>query len=304
MVKILNFGSLNIDYTYDVDRFVQAGETLSSTQMQVSVGGKGLNQSIAASLSGADTYHAGAVGQSEDSHLLLEALENAGVDTRWISSAPCPTGHAIIQRDPGGQNCILLYGGANQRVTSAQARQVLTQFSSGDWIILQNEISAVGTLMELAHQKGLRIAFNPSPMDEKILTYPLHLVDLLILNEIEAATLCKVSSTDGQHLLRLLADRFPTSQVVLTLGGQGAWYRSSREAIFQPAFSVPVKDTTAAGDTFTGYLLGGLIQQLSPAEAMRHAAAAAALAVTKKGAAPSIPDRTQVLEFLSQHPQP
>ena len=292
MVKILNFGSLNIDYTYDVDRFVQAGETLSSTQMQVSVGGKGLNQSIAASLSGADTYHAGAVGQSEDSHLLLEALENAGVDTRWISSAPCPTGHAIMQRDPGGQNCILLYGGANQRVTSAH------------WIILQNEISAVGTLMELAHQKGLRIAFNPSPMDEKILTYPLHLVDLLILNEIEAATLCKVSSTDGQHLLRLLADRFPTSQVVLTLGSQGAWYRSSREAIFQPAFSVPVKDTTAAGDTFTGYLLGGLIQQLSPAEAMRQAAAAAALAVTKKGAAPSIPDRTQVLEFLSQQPQP
>ena len=300
MVKILNFGSLNLDYTYDVPHFVTAGETLSSVQMRASAGGKGLNQSIAASRSGAEIYHAGAVGQT-DGGMLLEVLRGAGVDTRWIARVPEATGHAIIQRDPAGQNCILLFSGANQTITPEQARGVLGQFAPGDWLMLQNEISAVEQLMELAHSMWIRIAFNPSPMTEAVRTYPLHLADLLIFNEIEAAGICGVEACAGEQLLSLLGQRFPQSQVVLTLGGAGAWYHCGETTVFQPAFSVPVTDTTGAGDTFTGYLLGGLIQKLSPAEAMRQAAAAAALAVTRRGAAGSIPEREEVQRFLQQH---
>ena len=167
--------------------------------------------------------------------------------------------------------------------------------------MLQNEISAVEQLMELAHSMGIRIAFNPSPMTEAVRTYPLHLADLLIFNEIEAAGICGVEACAGEQLLSLLGQRFPQSQVVLTLGGAGAWYLRGETTVFQPAFSVPVTDTTGAGDTFTGYLLGGLIQKLSPAEAMRQAAAAAALAVTRRGAAGSIPEREEVQRFLQQH---
>lgn len=153
--------------------------------------------------------------------MLLEVLRGAGVDTRWIARVPEATGHAIIQRDPAGQNCILLFSGANQTITPEQARGVLGQFAPGDWLMLQNEISAVEQLMELAHSMGIRIAFNPSPMTEAVRTYPLHLADLLIFNEIEAAGICGVEACAGEQLLSLLGQRFPQSQVVLTLGGAG-----------------------------------------------------------------------------------
>lgn len=301
MVKILNFGSLNMDYTYDVEHFVRPEETIASFQMQLSAGGKGLNQSVAVSRSGAETYHAGAVGQHSDNRLLFEVLENAGVNTKWITSVSEPTGHAIIQRDASGQNCILLFGGANKSIAPGIARQVMAHFSAGDWIILQNEISSVDTLMEIARERGMHIAFNPAPMTEQVLSYPLHLVDLMILNEIEGAALCGTTDTDGRNLLHLLKKKVPACQIVLTLGKNGAWYQGADEPIFQPAFSVSTVDTTGAGDTFAGYFLGALICGMTPSQAMRQAAAAAALAVTKKGAALAVPDLDSVRQFLEQH---
>ena len=120
--KVLVFGSLNIDYVYQVDHFVQAGETISSRSMQTFCGGKGLNQSIAFGKSGVDIWHAGAVGKG-DSRMLLDALERAGVHTELIRKKDCSSGHAIIQNTPDGENCIMLYGGANQEITREEARQ-------------------------------------------------------------------------------------------------------------------------------------------------------------------------------------
>jgi len=151
-MKILNFGSLNIDYTYQVEHFVRAGETLSSDSLQIFSGGKGLNQSIALSRAGADVWHAGAVGK-EDGEFLLRQLEEAGVHTEFIAHTEGKTGHAIIQKDPTGQNCILLYGGANQEITRQMADRVLESFEEGDFLILQNEISEIGYIMEKAHEK-------------------------------------------------------------------------------------------------------------------------------------------------------
>ena len=163
-MKVLCFGSLNIDYTYKVDHFVGKGETLSSESLQVFSGGKGLNQSIALAKAGARVYHAGAVG--EDGRFLLEELEKAGVDVSCVAvRADVRTGNAIIQNDREGDNCILLYGGANQAVKKEQVDEVLTHFDVGDFLVLQNEISELPYIMEQAHEKGMKIILNPSPMD-------------------------------------------------------------------------------------------------------------------------------------------
>lgn len=299
-MKILNFGSLNIDYTYDVDHFVQSGETISSLMMQTFTGGKGLNQSVAASRSGAEVWHAGAIGKN-DGGFLLDLMQNAGVHTEYISRVEGPTGHAVIQREPSGQNCILLYGGANQMVTEEQVRNVVEHFAPGDWLILQNETSCVGEIMTQAHRKGLRIVWNPSPMNEKIAEYPIEYVDLLILNEMEATGICPDSVGNPKMQLDALQKKFPECTLVLTLGKKGAWYLDREKRFFQPSFQVPTVDTTGAGDTFTGFLLGALVRGDSPESAMREATAAAAIAVSRPGAAPSIPLRSDVLKFLQEN---
>ncbi len=296
-MKILNFGSLNIDYTYQVDHFVRAGETLSSEALHTYSGGKGLNQSIALSRAGAAVWHAGAVGDG-DGEFLIRQLSEAGVHTELICHTEGKTGHAIIQKDPSGQNCILLYGGANQRITRAMADEVLVGFEAGDFLVLQNEISEIGYIMEKAHEKGMRIVLNPSPMDEKIFTYPLEFVDYFLLNEIEAADLCGLSGeNDAEQLMNGLTERFPSAKIVLTLGGDGSIYRDGERQIVQGIYQVPVVDTTAAGDTFTGYLIAGLQLGENPEMAMDHAARAAAIAVSRPGAAPSVPTRKEMEAF-------
>lgn len=253
-MKVLNFGSLNIDYTYQVDHFVRAGETMSSESLQVFSGGKGLNQSIALSKAGADVWHAGAVGAG-DGDFLIEQMKKAGVHTELIEHLDGQTGHAIIQKDPAGQNCILLYGGANQRITKEMVDRVLTQFEADDFLILQNEISEIGYIMEKAHEKGMKIVLNPSPMNAKILSYPLEYVDYFLLNEVEASDICGIEATkDPQALMNGLVKRFPEAKIVLTLGGDGSVYRDGDTVLRQGIYKVPVVDTTAAGDTFTGYL--------------------------------------------------
>lgn len=291
-MKVLNYGSLNIDNVYSVEHFVRGGETLSSSKMEIFSGGKGLNQSIALSKSGVEVWHAGAVGES-DGEFLLRQLEEAGVNVSLVAHTAGKTGHAIIQRDMEGQNCILLYGGANQEITKEQVDQAMSYFEEGDFLVLQNEINEIGYIMEKAHEKGMKIVLNPSPMDEKIGTYPLEYVDYFLLNEIEAGDICKENGS-GEELIRKLSQKFPGAKIVLTLGGDGSMYKDGDEILTQPIYKVPVVDTTAAGDTFTGFFIGGLMRGESPKEALDHAAKAAAIAVSRAGAAPSIPDRSEL----------
>ncbi len=294
-MKILNYGSLNIDYTYSVDHFVRGGETMSSEEMHVFSGGKGLNQSIALSKSGAEVWHAGAIGTG-DGDFLIRQLKEAGVNTEYISVLDGKTGHAIIQKAKDGGNCILLFGGANQQITREMVDGVMDHFEKGDYLVLQNEISEIGYIMERAREKGMVLVFNPSPMDDKISTYPLEYVDYFLLNEIEAGDICGEQGS-GEELLQKLSDKFPASKIVLTLGGDGSLYRDGQRILTQGIYKVPVADTTAAGDTFTGFLIGGLVQGLDAREALDLAAKAAAIAVSRPGAAPSIPSREEVEAF-------
>ena len=297
-MKILNFGSLNIDFVYSLDHFVRKGETISSRELNIFSGGKGLNQSVALGRAGACVYHAGAVGPDGD--FLLELMNGAGVDTKFVKRLEdVRTGNAIIQKDKSGDNCIILYGGANQAITKAQIDETIAAFDAGDFLVMQNEINEMPYIMERAYAQGMKLVLNPSPMDEKILKMPLQYVSYFVLNEIEAGQILGLSGEessqmDGAKLAEELCSKFPQAKIVLTLGGEGSVYYGDGELLRQPAFKVQAVDTTAAGDTFTGYFIAGLIEKLPVKEAMELAAKAAAITVSRAGAAPSIPVRDEV----------
>ena len=291
--KVLNFGSLNLDYVYQVDHFVRAGETISSNDRECFLGGKGLNQSIALARAGALVYHAGAVGQ--DGELLLNVLKENNIDTTFVKEVDGPSGHAIIQVTPDGQNCIFLFSGANRKITDAQIDEVIEDFSEGDYLILQNEINDINIIMQKAKAKGMHIVLNPSPMDEKILAAPLELVDIFILNEVEAKALCQMS--EPSEIMKSFGEKFPNADVVLTLGKRGVWYQdaNSHELLTNGVYEGEVIDTTAAGDTFTGFFISCISAGKSVKEALELASKAATLAVSRKGAEASIPTMSEVI---------
>lgn len=296
-MKVLCFGSLNIDYTYKLDHFVKQGETISSDDLIVCSGGKGLNQSIALSKSGAETYHAGAIG--EDGRFLLKQLEEAGVNTECVTVLQdIRSGNALIQNDKNGDNCIILYGGANQATTKEQIDKVLQRFGKDDFIVLQNEINRMKYIIECAHEKGMKIVLNPSPMNEKILRLPLEYINYFMVNEVEALQILEIDEkVEITELVESLRKKFPNAAVVLTMGEKGSVYIDANETVEQIAYKVDAVDTTAAGDTFTGFFIGGLMRGLTVKEAMNEAAKASAIAVSRQGAAPSIPTREELKGF-------
>lgn len=295
-MKILNFGSLNIDNVYQVDHFVRKGETISSKSLTLFSGGKGLNQSVALGRAGAKVWHAGSIG--EDGLFLLETLQAAGVNVSCVRVLEeGKTGNAIIQNDAEGDNCILLYGGANQGITREQIDETLSHFSAEDFLVLQNEVNELPYLVQKAHEKGMRIVLNPSPMDEKVFEINLSFVDLFLLNELEAAELTRGTGTEPAKMLARLQRKFPSACFVLTLGPQGAYYADAKQTIWQEIYPAKVVDTTAAGDTFTGYFLAAILEGKSVKASLDLAAKAAAIAVSRPGAAPSIPKLDEVLKM-------
>jgi ribokinase len=294
MMKILNFGSLNIDYVYHVDHFVRPGETILSNNLEVFCGGKGLNQSIAISRAGVSVFHAGNIGK--DGEILKDCLEKSGVDITFLRKSDKLSGHAIIQVDKSGQNCIILHSGANYDTNEDFIDEVLCNFEKGDIVLLQNEINNIQYIMKKAYQKGLKIAFNPSPINKDIVNYPLQYVDWFILNEIEGNELS--SKIVEEDIADKLLDKYPSCAVVLTLGKKGVCYKDNKQIVSHGIYDVKVEDTTAAGDTFTGYFLAGIIKELEVNEILRQASIASSISVSRMGASESIPVLDDVLNFL------
>lgn len=293
-MKILNFGSCNIDYVYSVDHIVVPGETTASSALELFCGGKGLNQSIALARAGVAVYHAGCIGS--DGKMLLDILRENRVDTTNIRVVSGQSGHAIIQVNKAGENSILLYGGANRQVTAEFIDEVLAQFSPGDFLLLQNEISNLGYLIEKAYSLGMKIVFNPAPFEQYLNDIDCSMLYCLILNEVEAQGF--TGKAEPREALAYFSQRYPELKVVLTLGKQGCIYADRAKILHHPAFQVEAVDTTAAGDTFIGYFLAALARNVSCEAALRRANAAAALTVSRKGAAPSIPFEEEVRQML------
>lgn len=290
-MKVLNFGSVNIDYVYQMEHFIRPGETDSCKTLTTGCGGKGLNQSIALAKAGAEVFHAGLYGK--EGQFLLDRMRQSGVDTGLMRLGEGPNGHAIIQVEDGGQNCIILYGGTNRQITNAYVDDVLAQFGPDDVLVLQNEINNIPYIMQKAHEKRLRIAFNAAPYGPEVLDYPLETLTWLIVNEVEGAGLS--GKTDYADIADALATKYAGVNVMLTMGKEGCLYRGQDETLRMGACRVDAVDTTAAGDTFIGFFIGGILRGLPMEQTLRQATVASAIAVTKPGAADSVPTLEEVL---------
>lgn len=295
-MKLLDFGSLNIDHTYQLPHLVRPGETLASDSYHKSEGGKGFNQAVALAKAGQEVYLAGAIGQ--DGLFLRDYLQELGVHTEHLCVLDAPTGHAMIQLDTEGQNCIILFGGTNGMITEAMIDEVLADFGTGDYLLLQNEISHVDSIICAAHAKGMHIILNPSPMSPELLTWPLELVEWFILNEIEGADI--TGKTQPEEMLDELLRRYPACHVVLTLGERGSVYADATQRIAQSIVPAHTVDTTAAGDTFTGYFIHALLQGEAIQQALKTAACASAITVSRPGAGRSIPAAEEVQAAMKE----
>ncbi|MGI9570564.1 MAG: ribokinase [Desulfobulbia bacterium] len=284
-MKIINFGSLNIDRVYQVERLVRPGETITSRHYQEFAGGKGLNQSIALARGGVEVSHAGKIGT--DGSFLVEFLAESGVDVSLVFTGHGQTGHAIIQVDVNGENSIVLFAGENRTLTIEEVGSVIDRAEIGDYLLLQNEINFIEEIIKLGSAKGLNIVFNPAPITPDVLTLPLDQIKWLIVNEVEGKAIA--GKSEPSQIMDEIVERYPTLSLVLTLGGRGVHYGDSQSRYFVPAEEVEPIDTTAAGDTFIGYFIAEIVRGSPVVESLITANKAASLCVTRPGAADSIP---------------
>jgi len=291
-MRILNFGSLNLDYVYHLDHIAKPGETIHAESFQTFAGGKGLNQSIALVRAGVSVSHAGCIGP--DGKMLVELCHENGIDAQYIRMSSQQTGHAIIQVDANGQNCIVLFGGANRTITKAFVDEVLKDFSAGDMILLQNEINLLDYIIDQAYAKQIRIAMNPSPFDDNLRSCDLSKVSIFLLNEVEGNQF--TTEREPLKIMAKMAQVYPEALVVLTLGENGVLCRRGDMVYSHGIYRVDTIDTTAAGDTFTGFFLASILVDPYVENALALASKASALAVSKKGASDSIPCLKEVLE--------
>lgn len=293
-MRILNFGSCNIDYVYSLDHIVNVGETETTHKFEVFPGGKGLNQSIAAAKAGAKIYHAGCVGY--DGEMLTDILQNNGVDITYLKTVDAKNGHAIIQVSSKGENSIFLYPGSNEMMSKEHIDSVLENFQQGDLLILQNEINNVDYIVEKAYKTGMCIILNPSPFNEKILKINFDMLSYLVINEVELIGVSGYS--DPKEGLSYLKNRYPTLKIILTLGENGSVLFDGTQEIWQPSYKVNVVDTTSAGDTFLGYFVAELSKGTEYSQILKIASAASAITVSREGAAPSIPNMNELVSLI------
>ncbi|MEE0898636.1 MAG: PfkB family carbohydrate kinase [Acutalibacteraceae bacterium] len=293
-MKILNFGSCNIDYVYSLEHIVNVGETETTHKLEVFPGGKGLNQSIAVAKAGAKICHAGCVGY--DGEMLTDILSENGVDITYLKTVDSKNGHAVIQVSSKGENSIFLYPGSNEMITKDHIDAVLENFRTGDFLILQNEINDVDYIVEKAYKKGMCIILNPSPFNEKIRKINLSMLSYLVINEVELVGISGCSELEEG--LATLKNRFPTLKIILTLGENGSVLYDGSKEIWQPSYKVNVVDTTSAGDTFLGYFVAELSKGKEYSQILKTASAASAITVSRKGAAPSIPNKDEVMSLF------
>lgn len=295
-MRILNFGSANLDYVYRVPHFAAPGETLAVKEQSINPGGKGLNQSIALARAGATVCHAGCIGNGGE--MLASLLKENNVDTSFLRHVDTIQGNAVIAVNDAGENSILLFGGSNQAVTKEQIDETLSSFNTGDYLVLQNEISCLDYLIAQAARKGMKIVLNPSPFDESLKKIDYNLISWIFVNEIEAEQIS--GETEPDAVWNTLHQKYPSLCVVLTLGGAGALCFTPEEQVKQPVFPTTPVDTTAAGDTFTGFFLASLIAGNSLTVCMQRAAMASSIGVGRLGASCSIPTASEVDKALQE----
>lgn len=291
-MTIFNLGSINTDHFYRLTHLPAPGETLAASSYARGLGGKGANQSVAAARAGAEVRHIGAIGP--EGGWMIERLAALGVDCRHVAQVETVSGHAIISLDARGENSIVIVPGANREIPADRVMEALAGAGPGDVLILQNETGLQAETARFAQKQGLFVVYSAAPFDAEAVRAVLPHLSLLLLNAVEAEQLTEA--------LGLGLSDVPVPAVCVTQGAKGAIWHDLRAGTQHeaPVFAVDAVDTTGAGDTFAGYLVAGLARGQDPAAALRLAAAAAALKVTRHGTADAIPTLAETKAFLQE----
>ncbi|GIQ69902.1 ribokinase [Xylanibacillus composti] len=300
-------GSVNMDIVNRVKAHPQPGETIHGLGTSYFAGGKGANQAVAAARSGAAVWMVGAVGKDDFGRQLMDGLQKDGVQVTAMEVKEGHSGMAFIAVDDGGENSIILSPGANGEVTAEDVVKhwpVVLEHCRA--ILLQNEIPwpATAAAIHAAAEAGVKVYLNPAPACE-VPASELSRIDVLIVNESEAAAICGIRPHDEATARHAAAElvRSGVKTAIVTMGERGACYADVRgQAAFVPAFRVQAVDTTGAGDTFIGAFCAAYETKGMPVpEAMRFAAAASAIAVTRSGAQAAIPREAEIIRWLAAH---
>lgn len=292
-MAIWNLGSINIDHVYRLPHLPKAGETIAATELSQGLGGKGANQSIAAARAGAKTWHLGAMSTADQ--WVIQQLTDSGVIIDHIQRlTDTATGHAIILLDAQAENSIIIYPGANRAQDQLRLLAAAEQLDARDTLLIQNETNCQVEIAKAAKSKGVRVIYSAAPFDIDAVRAVMPHTSILAMNAGEA-----------EALFATLQDDLPVEALLITRGSEGAEYRDLRsgEISRQAAFRVQPIDTTGAGDTFAGYFAAMLDQGADIPAALRMAAAASALQVTRMGAGDAIPTIDEVNAFLAGQPK-
>lgn len=306
MKKIVVIGSSNVDTTLHVENFPKPGETINAHKVSEAGGGKGANQAVAAAKSGAETIFISRVGEDSYGSWMKEQLAGYGVKTDYVlPTASVKTGHAYITLNAEGQNDIIIDHGANYSLTEADVLAAKDVIEDADCVIAQLEtpLEATTAAFKLAKAAGKVTILNPAPAIKDLPADLLAVTDLITPNETESALLTSLPVAEEADLEKNAAKlhELGVKHVIITYGSKGAYLSSPVFTGLVPAFKVKAVDTTAAGDTFLGFLAGSLASDFSNLhEAARFANRASSLAVQKMGAQPSIPDRASVAATLAE----
>ncbi|KJF87408.1 ribokinase [Photobacterium phosphoreum] len=304
MNKLVVLGSVNADHVLQVPSFPRPGETLHGRNYQVIAGGKGANQAVAAARLNADIGFIACVGDDSFGINIRENFRMDGIDITAVKMEPnCPTGIAMIQVSDSGENSICLSAEANAKLTAAAIEPDLERIRQADYLLMQLETPLCGIekAAQVAKDANTVVILNPAParvLSDELLAC----VDMITPNETEAEVLTGITVTDAesaQQAANILHAK-GINTVMITLGAKGVWLSQNGCGDIIAGFNVEVTDTTAAGDTFNGAFVTGLLEDLSLESAIKFAHAAAAISVTRFGAQTSIPTRKEVDDFLAQ----
>ncbi|WP_151993928.1 ribokinase [Buttiauxella massiliensis] len=302
--KLVVLGSINADHILNLEHFPTPGETVTGQEYQVAFGGKGANQAVAAGRSGADIAFIACVGDDDTGNRVCKQLASDKIDTSPISSIKdASTGVALIFVNGAGENVIGIHAGANGALTPSLVAEQNQKIAEASALLMQLEspLESVLAAAKIAHQNQTKVVLNPAPACE-LSDELLGLVDMITPNETEAEKLTgvRVENDDDAAVAAKALHAKGIQTVIITLGSRGVWLSENCNGQRVPGFKVKAVDTIAAGDTFNGALVTALLEEKPMNEAIRFAHAAAAIAVTRKGAQPSVPWRHEIDEFLQQ----
>ncbi|MDE1513993.1 ribokinase [Vibrio sp. dsl-7] len=305
MNKLVVLGSVNADHVLQVPSFPRPGETLHGRNYQVIPGGKGANQAVAAARMQADVSFIACVGDDSFGINIRESFKLDGIDVSGIKLQPnCPTGIAMIQVSDSGENSICISAEANAKLTSETITSDLAAIRNARYLLMQLETPLDGILKAAQEAKAAKsnVVLNPAPA-RQLPDELLKCIDLITPNETETEMLTGITVVDdasAQQAADILHCK-GIEIVIITLGAKGVWLSQNGRGQRIPGFIVKATDTTAAGDTFNGALVAGLLEEMPLESAITFAHAAAAISVTRWGAQTSIPKRAEVDAFLAQH---